>query len=63
MPKIKILGPAVTAGEAVTDRKTDGQTDGNVGNRYHHMSLLASLLSKKILFYIGMQVYMKRLAE
>ncbi len=34
MPKIKVLGPTVTAGEAVTDRQTDGQTDGNVGNIY-----------------------------
>ncbi len=24
----------ITAGEAVTDRQTDGQTDGNVGNIY-----------------------------
>ena len=30
MPKIKVLGPTVTAGQAVTD----GQTDGNVGNIY-----------------------------
>ncbi len=35
---IEVLGPTVTAGEAVTDkqtdRQTDGQTDGNVGNIY-----------------------------
>ncbi len=28
MPKIKVLGPTVTAGEAVTDRQTDRRTDG-----------------------------------
>ncbi len=42
MPKIKVLGPTVTAGEAVTDRwtdgRTDGQTDGNVGNIYGFFS-------------------------
>ncbi len=34
MPKIKVLGPTVAAGEAVTDGQTDRQTDGNVGNIY-----------------------------
>ncbi len=34
MPKIKILGPTVAAGEAVTDGRTD-----NVGNIYGYFEM------------------------
>ncbi len=41
IPKIKVLGPTVMAGEAVTDGQTDRQADGNVGNIY---GLLATVI-------------------
>ena len=43
MPKIKVLGPTVAAGETGTDR----QTDGNVGNKYG----LAFILRKESFYH------------
>ena len=48
MPKIKVLGPTVAEGEAGTDRQTDRQTDGNVGNIYGFFSWLSKTSKKKL---------------